>query len=280
MSLMMHSTYIPGPPLSDFVDMFWFYEGGVPQHAKERVLPSGCAQLFVNLQEDRFRVYDPQDQDKCISFRGCLMSGPHSEFVVIDTANQASIIGIAFKPGGAFPFFNSPARGLHNLQVPLELLWGRQANDLRGQLLEAKTTEARFRLLEQYLLAQAGWPGAPAFDRHPAVAFALKELGGSGGRRTVSEVTDQIGLSARRFIQVFSEEVGLTPKLYCRVRRLQEALGLVSKTRHVDWAALAARSGYFDQAHFIHDFRAFSGLNPSTYLANRGEYQNHVALPD
>jgi AraC-like DNA-binding protein len=277
---MMHSTYIPGPPLSDFVDMFWLYESGVAQHAKERVLPSGCAQLFVNLQEDRFRVYDPQDHDKCINFPGCLMSGPHSEFVVIDTANQASIIGIAFKPGGSFPFFNSPVSDLHNLQAPLELLWGRQAGYLREQLLEAKTSEARFRLLEQYLLAQAGWPGAPAFDRHPAVAFALKELRGSMRPRTVSEVTDQIGLSARRFIQVFSEEVGLTPKLYCRVRRLQEALGQVSKTRTVDWAALAARSGYFDQAHFIHDFRAFSGLNPTTYLANRGEYQNHVSVPD
>jgi AraC-like DNA-binding protein len=280
MNLMMHSTWVPAPPLSDFVEMFWFYEGGMAQHAKERVLPSGCAQLFVNLHEDRLRIYDPQDRDKCISLPGCLISGPHSEFVVIDTANQASIMGIAFKPGGAFPFFGLPVNELHNSQRPLDLLWGRRAGDLREQLLEARTTKARFRLLEQYLLAQTGWPGTPAFDRHPAVAFALKELGESAGRRTVSDVTDQIGLSARRFIQVFSEEVGLTPKLYCRVRRLQEALGLLSRTRTVDWAALAVRSGYFDQAHFIHDFRAFSGLNPTAYLANRGEYQNHVVLPD
>src|SRR5690349_3606553 len=99
---MISSTYAPGPPLSDFVDMFWFYEGAAAQHAKERVLPSGCAQLFVNLHEDRFRVYDRQDHDRCISSPGSLVSGPHSEFVVIDTANQASIIGIAFKPGGSF----------------------------------------------------------------------------------------------------------------------------------------------------------------------------------
>jgi AraC-like DNA-binding protein len=208
------------------------------------------------------------------------MSGPHSEFVVIDTANQSSIIGISFKPGGAFPFFKPPVSELHNWQVPLELLWGSEAGDLREQLLEAKTCEARFQLLEKYLLARARCPVAPALDRHRAVAFALKEMEGWAHGRTVSELIDQIGLSARRFIQVFSEQVGLTPKLYCRVRRLQEALGLVSKNRPVDWAALAARSGYFDQAHFIHDFRTFSGLSPTTYLANRGEYQNHVAMPD
>src|SRR5260370_42338026 len=83
---MIFLTHIPGPPLSDFVDVFWFYEGGVIPHAKERVLPSGCIELVINLREDSFRVYDRRDHDKFQNFRGCLISGPHSEFTVIDRA--------------------------------------------------------------------------------------------------------------------------------------------------------------------------------------------------
>jgi len=275
---MIISTHIPGPPLSDFVETFWFCESGVIPHAKERVLPHGCPELLVNLREDRFTVYDRQDHTRFQNFRGCLMCGPHSEYTVIDTADQASIIGVHFKPGGGFPFLGLPANELHNAEAPLEVLWGARAADLREELLEAETPEAKFRVLERYLLKQAGWPVTAAFDGHPAVAFALKELQQPGNHRTIASLTEQVGLSPRRFIQVFSEQVGLTPKLYCRVMRFQEVLGQISKESQVDWAALAAAVGYFDQAHFIHDFRAFSGINPSTYLAGRGEYQNHVAI--
>ncbi len=87
-------------------------------------------------------------------------------------------------------------------------------------------------------------------------------------------------LSPKRFIQVFSEEVGLTPKLFCRVRRFQEVLRLIEKGQHIEWAEIALTCGYFDQAHCIHDFRAFSGLNPTTYLTHRGEHRNHVPLGD
>jgi transcriptional regulator GlxA family with amidase domain len=98
----------------------------------------------------------------------------------------------------------------------------------------------------------------------------------------ISAVTDQVGLSDRRFIQLFSQHVGLTPKLFCRVQRFQRVLrNIVSTAAYdsvIDWPQIALTCGYFDQAHFIHDFRAFSGINPTTYVANKTQFQNHVAL--
>ncbi len=216
----IHRTYIPQPPLSAFVHMFWLYEGQ-QQHARERRLPDGSMELVINLREDTLRVYDRQHHDQFQSFRGGLISGAHSEFIVLDTTCLASIIGIHFKPGGAFPFLTLPAGELHDEIVSLETLWGATASDLREQLLEASTPETRFRILEQYLLARAARPLA----RHPAVAFALKEF-------------------------------------------------------QIEWAEIALTCGYFDQAHCIHDFRAFSGLNPTAYLTHRGEHRNHVPLGD
>lgn len=101
----------------------------------------------------------------------------------------------------------------------------------------------------------------------------------SGGRLpAIAEVTDKIGLSWRRFVQVFSEEVGLSPKLFCRVQRFQRVLQIVRRECDVDWAEIALGCGYFDQAHFIHDFKEFSGINPTTYLAARTEHLNHVPI--
>ena len=70
----------------------------------------------------------------------------------------------------------------------------------------------------------------------------------------------------------------MTPKLFARVQRFQEVVKTVHPLREVDWADVAAACGYFDQAHFIHDFRAFSGFTPVEYFARKSEHQNHVPL--
>ncbi|HSM77787.1 MAG TPA: helix-turn-helix domain-containing protein, partial [Bryobacteraceae bacterium] len=130
--------------------------------------------------------------------------------------------------------------------------------------------------LENALMARA----VKRFERHPAVRFALDQFSGAERIRTVSEVSDQIGLSARRFIEVFRSEVGLTPKLFCRIRRFQKLIHSLGAGSRVNWANAALECGYFDQAHFIHDFQAFSGLTPSVYLSQRTEHLNHVPLVD
>ena len=255
--------------------MFWYYDGYHVPHSRERVLPDGSMQLIINLAEDRLAVFDSEHTDLARTFGGCLVSGPRSQFAVIDTRCQRSIMGAAFRRGGGFPFFRLPAGELQNAQVSLDTLWGPKAAEVRERLLEAQTPDARFQILEEALFEQAA-----RFTRHPAVAFALSEFARVPQVRTIADVTDQIGLSSRRFIQVFSDEVGLTPKLFCRVRRFQEVLQMIRREPVIDWAAISTDCGYFDQAHFIHDFRAFSGINPTTYVTYRSEFTNHVRLLD
>lgn len=273
---MSYHTYIPAPPLSEFVDLFWSYEGHEQPHPRERLLPTGTVELVIDLREEELRIYEGQNPGRSESFRTAVICGAHSEPFVIDTAGQKQVVGVHFKPGGAFPFLGLPATELRNAHVSLEALWGERAVELRDRLLEAGTPEAGFRLLERTLLTQNDRPLA----RHPAVAIALEEFLGALHTRKVSEVSTRVGLSQRRFIRVFSEEVGLTPKRFCRVRRFQEALRLIKGERRVEWAEIALSCGYFDQAHLIHDFRAFSGLTPTEYLALRTGHLNHVPLHD
>jgi AraC-like DNA-binding protein len=272
---MVSYRHKPPPPLDRFVEVIWVMESAAAPHPKERLLPDGSVELVFSLREETFPVYSRENLDRCEIFRGSVICGPHSQPFAIDTTTEVSVAGVHFKPGGAYPFLKLPFGELHNMHVGLDAFWGRAgASRVREQLLVARTPEAKARVLEETLLSAVG--GAP--DRHPAVAFALNAFHGMPETQKIAAVADRIGLSARRFIDVFRNEVGLTPKLFCRVRRFQKALRLVSSGRAVNWPEVALTCGYFDQAHFIHDFRAFSGINPSGYVADYTGHANHVPM--
>ncbi|MGA2596306.1 MAG: helix-turn-helix domain-containing protein [Bryobacteraceae bacterium] len=264
----------PAPPLDAFVNSIHYFEAPLRPYARERVMPDGCPMLIVNLSEDRTRIYDRKDPGRGETINGCILVGAQTEYNIIDTAGQVKIAGVHFKPGGAYPFLAPPADELHGAQLPLDVLWGRFANQMRERMLEAETPEECLTIMEQALLARARRP----LFRHRAVEFALLEFRREPHSQTIGEVTEKTGLSPRRFIEVFRQEVGMTPKLFCRLRRFQQAIRRYSAGKPVEWTEVALEAGYFDQAHFIHDFRAFSGINPSAYAAARTQYHNHVRL--
>jgi AraC-like DNA-binding protein len=272
---MLYQSRTPAPPLSPFIDRFWLC-ADTPPHARERILPSGTIELVVNLRDDEIRTYDPSDPDRCTRYSGAVVSGAYSRFFVIDPFQHASILGVHFRPGGAFPFLGLPADELADTHVDLETLWGPAAVELRERLRAAATAAERFSLLEQALLSRL----AHSPVHHGAVSVALEAFEPTGSEVRVRDVAGLVGLSHRRLIQVFAAEVGMTPKVYCRVRRFQRARAMVRNAAVPDWARVAVDCGYFDQSHLIRDFLAFSGLSPADYLRRRSEQvlPNHVPL--
>jgi AraC-like DNA-binding protein len=263
---------VPKPPLSQYVAMLWHCEGYAVPHAFERVLPSGTAQMLITLTDEPLRVYDNRNTGRHECYRGPLVCGARSEFAVIDAASQRSIMGVLFNAGGAFPLLRFPIGELHNRCALLDAAWGKLAGELHDQLLQARSAKARFQILEGTLLQRLyKAPQQPA-----AVKYALAAFHRGPHGQAIGELCATVGLSARQFIEVFGDHVGMTPKLYCRVRRFQAVLSLLGGQTNVDWAQLALACGYFDQAHFNRDFRVFAGVTPTTYLIERGEHQNHL----
>lgn len=271
---MFYLSHKPAPPLSDFVDVLWLYEGYEATHAQERLLPDGTVELVVNLREDRIRIHDSRDPEQFQTAPGAVVSGPRSEFFVIDTASAASTIGAHFKPGGAFPFFRVPPGEISNHSIPLACLWGDGAARLRERLLLATTPQAKFRVMENCLLEQLARP----LEHHPAMSFAVQQICQARYSGPISQITEKVGFSQRHFIQLFCDEVGLTPKLFCRVSRFQRVIQRAHVRNGINWAQLALECGYYDQAHFNHDFQAFAGLTPSQYLERKTPHANHVPL--
>lgn len=268
-------TSRPGPPLGEFVDVFWYCENPAPGHRAERVMPDGRTALVVNLDRDELSTLYGASLQQRVRTRGIALAGVRAAHVGLDPADQRRILGVHFKAGGMRPFFAPPAGQLADRDVSLDDLWGREADLLHEQLAAAATPAAMFARLEAALRARA----VRAIERPRVIANALRRIERAPSLSRVAELQRDSGLSPRRFIALFEDQVGLTPKRYCRIRRFQRVLREIAAAQRVEWAGLAADCGYYDQAHFIRDFRTFSGWNPQAFLAVRGDRIHHIPLP-
>ena len=147
---------------------------------------------------------------------------------------------------------------------------GRQR--LRERLGESPTPQTKLYTLETFLLEAF----ATRLSRNKAVDFALSQFGQTPVLFTVKEVARQTAWCMRHFSQVFRQEVGLTPKVWCRVQRFQQAVQQLHTGVDVRWAELAQDCGYYDQSHFANEFRAFSGIDATSYSARRTRWPNHI----
>jgi AraC-like DNA-binding protein len=268
---MLYRSRAPSPPLDEFVDYFWALSD-TPMHAHERIVATGTLELVVNLREDAFRVYEPGRLDHPRCFSGTMVSGAYRSPFIVDTRAHAAIVGVHFKPGGALPFLGVPPGALADTHIDLESLWQKEAALLRERLCAVRGDAQRFEILAQTLRSRL----KPPRERYRAVRFArgLLERGFS-----VGEVCEELQLSRRRLIEVFTADIGMTPKLFARVRRFQRAFEAAEQEAR-RWPVVAQETGYCDQSHLIRDFIAFAGEPPAELARHRtrGVKEYHIAL--
>jgi AraC-like DNA-binding protein len=259
----MYVTAAPRGPLSQLVQLIWLYEHETPGHERDRRLPTGGVDLVVSLRD---HSVDP----------GVVVSGPFTHAFVLDTAAQRDTLGVAFRVGGAAALLGLPLDELRNLHVPLAELWRSGASELRERVLAAPSPKAKLEAAERVLSTQLARVSQVP---HPAVRRAAACIAAAPESCRIAELSDTLGLSTRRFEQIFRADIGMTPKAYQRLQRFRRALVRIEDAARGGWAGFAWDRGYYDQAHLINEFRAHSGLTPPEYLAARaGSFVNHVPI--
>lgn len=259
------------PQLAPFVKSFHYHEASFP-FALERIMPNGQAHLMVNLGEDEFRCYESARTEQMVRNSGAVLAGPHARSTIIDTREQCWLAAVEFRCGGAARFFSMPMTEVCNRMVSLDDLWGCDGMLLRERLLEAPDPQSKFRVFEELLLQFL----EPNSD--PAIQYAISALQ-SG--IPLSQIAPSAGLLPRTFQRRFSSQVGMPPKRFARVRRLQRVLGAVRRSDEPIWHVLAADHGYADQAHLVHEFRELADITPSGYKPHSHRRSNHVPIsPD
>lgn len=276
---MLYLSYTPRPPLNEFVERMWLVSGGQAPR-RERILPSGTSELVINLLQDRIRIDRTMLREEAQTFSGVVVSGAYSAAFVIDSMQHAAMMGVHFRPAGAFAVLGVPSGELTDAHADLAALWGDgAARELRERLCTAIAHRARFHYLERVLIERL----ATNARLHPAVPLALDGFGSNGSGSPVRDVVRRTGLSHRRFLTVFRSAVGLAPKEFCRILRFQHVHALAQRTGRINWTQLALTCGFCDQSHLVNEFRRLSGVTPTQYeraiRQNRDVLRGHVAIP-
>jgi methylphosphotriester-DNA--protein-cysteine methyltransferase len=154
------------------------------------------------------------------------------------------------------------------------LLWGDEFAWLRERILATKDAAHRFALVENFLLDKF----ISGFILNPCVEYALRAIVGQPEQTSLRELTERIGYSQKHFIGMFKRQVGLTPKRYLKIMRFQKAVQEIERQPALDWTLLAADCGFYDQAHFINDFKLFSGFTPEDYLNRKNDTLNYIPV--
>jgi AraC-like DNA-binding protein len=257
---MLYYETTPPPVLADVVQHVSFFADPNPACAFQRVLPTGEIEIVINLSGDELRCYDRTTMQPN-RLRGAVIAGIHHRYIVIDTQQLSSLMSLRLKPGAVWRLFGVPAAELADSHVELSDLIGSAARELSDKLTEARFPAERLRILTDALGRRE------RRELHPGVASAVKRICQRPHGVCVATLAAEAGLSMRRFGELFAREIGTNPKTFVRIQRFQAALAKISTVAQVGWSALAAETGYSDQAHLIREFREFSGMTPAGYLA-------------
>lgn len=271
----MHTwLHQPPAPLGEYVEYFFLYEGLVASHTWERFLPDGHIELIIDLRENANQWCWGDRLDEAASIRGGWISGVHRQFITIRTVEGASMLVVRFRPGRIAPFLPLPAGEIAGQVVALADLWGPAFSTLRQQILDQPTAEGKFAAVENFLYRQL----RRAEASNPVVDFAIRQLQTLETGAGIASLAAKTGYTHKHFVSLFHRHIGVSPKAYSRILKFQQAVQQLEKTSAPDWSRLVYTCGYYDQAHFINEFKHFSGFSPSFYLKKRGVYLNYLPM--
>jgi AraC-like DNA-binding protein len=259
----------PAPPLQCYIEELWHMrsEGS---YTRERLLPRAHMDLLINLGEPHRLVSSDRDRPSRLCERAWI-AGLQDTYLDIESPSHPWLMGIRFKPCGPLGLLRVPLADLANQVVDLDLILGPSIERLRERVVASASVESRFDLLERYLLDRMAAAARPRAE----VSHALGRLAGTCGAVRMRTLASETGISQKHLIDLFREQVGMAPKRYARIVRLNALLRGLSSS---PWADLAARFGYYDQAHLVRDFREFSGTTPTEFLRARGPDGDSIVL--
>lgn len=259
----MNATeYCQAPPprgLEAVVECLWWMRAPpVRQDSAERVLPDGCLEVVFHLGGGCERV-SPR------GWRGQpegLFVGPMTSHAVIRSLGQVDLVGVRLKAAGAAALVETPLTELRDASVPISVLDTRLPLDLWEKLGNAKSQGERLKILGEALLR------AGRLERIDSRTAALcREMRSSGGSLPVERLADLAGISTRTLERIFRSQLGLSPKMLSRIIRLQQVIRQADSPTPASLRDAALDAGYYDQAHFLKDFKAFAGVSPTTFYA-------------
>ncbi|MBS1564248.1 MAG: helix-turn-helix transcriptional regulator [Bacteroidetes bacterium] len=263
-----YQTYTPDKDLHSFVKCYWTLEGpieAVPQ--RQTIVPDGCMEMIFHhcdpyrqFLEDGSSIIQPQ----------CFVIGQLTGPLEIAPTGETGIFSVRFHPDGFSPFAGIDIKKMENTAVGLENLFGEEGNRLGREVLIAPSTGARIMLVEAFLKDRL----ADATTVNRIVRSTVDLIIAVNGNLHVGNYTSKSGINRRQLERHFAKAVGISPKQLIRTIRLQHVLKMILNGNYSSLTALAYENEYYDQAHFIKDFKEFTGLTPKAFYGDAFKFSS------
>jgi AraC-like DNA-binding protein len=263
--MMTYHTIQPSAKLAPYIRYFWVLEGSLQndQLYTHRSMATGCPELVFHYKG---RFNQLMSNGETASSYPSGIDGPSQTFRRYSTTENFGIFGAYLYPFAIPALFTMPASELINLAPDLHTLAGQEGKDLEEKMMLAPSTAERIKILSAFIEKKL----AQRESVQPAVFSSIYSIIQSNGAVRVDNLARQSFLSTRQFERTFKKYAGFSPKLFSRITRFQSALLEYGQT-HKTLTSIAYQCGYFDQAHFIHDFKEFSGYHPKEYFSGHAE---------
>lgn len=260
---MNYQTFSPHPDLEAFICCYWTLEvPSDPNVQKQRIVPDGCIEMAFVLGDDIKRY--TSDEYYILQPRSMVIGQTIEPFYIEPTGN-VNTFAVRFFPYGFANFVDVPIKALANKETPIEDLFGKErVQELTQSIIQASGTEERIEIIELFLRNKLKEPST--IDH--IVKSTVDVLLASKGNVSINVLMKEDISKRRQLERKFAKQIGISPKQLSKVIRLQSALKLMLHDEKESLTYIAYESEYYDQAHFVKDFKEFTGTNPKDFLGN------------
>lgn len=263
---MEYKIYHPNEKLSRYIKYFWSLENlqNDAPHSKERIFPDGCIELIFHYGDHFMKIYGSGTasvQPK--SF----IHGQLTSYIELEATGKIGVFSARFHPAGLQPFIDFDVLKLTDTTLTVSEIWGKSGTELEKNVLKASSNQERVEITERFLETKLG----SLSKNNEAIDFCVEAIIESNGTISIEKLTDELQISKRQLERKFQAVVGLNLKLFSRITRFNYALQLIEKKEFDSFTKVAYDGGFYDQAHFIKDFKDITGLNPKQYFSENLE---------
>lgn len=255
-------TYAPQAELAEFVRRYWTLDGpkdNIP--TKNTIVPDGTMKLIFHYG-DTYRHYPKHGET--VILPNCFLIGQLTKPYVIEPLGVTGSFVVQFTPNGFLPFTTKPIKEMENTAVPLAELFGKEGEILGQQILFAGNTAERINFIEAFLLGKL----ADQKNIDSIVQSTVEIILRANGQFSVNTFSKSKSINRRHLARKFSKSIGLSPKQLAKTIRIQNTLKSLLNDDPTSLTDLAYENEYFDQAHFIKDFKEFTGLTPKEFYGD------------
>lgn len=259
---MKYQTFKPSDALGTLITCYWILENPKEKKPeKQTIVPDGCMEMIFHYG-DLYKQYT--ENGNSIIQPKCFVIGQLTQPLEIEPTGRTGIFSVRFHPNGFLPFSTAPIKKMENKAVSLEELFGDDGLEIQQKILNTNSTEKRIELVESFLLERL--TDANTIDR--IVKSTVDSILKANGQLSVDELSQQIKINRRQLERKFSSTIGLSPKQLSKTIRLQATLNMLLNKKFTSLTALAYENDYYDQAHFIKDFKELTGFTPKEFYGN------------